>query len=68
LIESLKSVGFAEVEISYYWYLGQASVVNNAGGDAASRLEMARLFAATLEKGLPLTRSVFKYVGFVATL
>jgi SAM-dependent methyltransferase len=68
LIESLKSVGFAEVEISYYWYLGQASVVNNAGGDAASRLEMARLFAATLEKGLPLTRSLFKYVGFVATL
>ena len=67
LIESLKSAGFAEVEISYYWYLGQASVVNNPAGDTASRLEMARLFAATLEKGLPLTRSLFKYVGFVAT-
>jgi SAM-dependent methyltransferase len=67
LIESLKSAGFAEVEISYYWYLGQASVVNKSGGDAAARLEMARLFAATLEKGLPLTRSLFKYVGFVAT-
>jgi SAM-dependent methyltransferase len=67
LIESLKSAGFAEVEISYYWYLGQASVVNNPGGDAVSRLEMARVFAATLEKGLPLTRSLFKYVGFVAT-
>ena len=67
LIESLKSAGFAEVEISYYWYLGQASVVNNPGGDATARLEMARLFAATLEKGLPLTRSLFKYVGFVAT-
>jgi len=67
LIESLKSAGFAEVEISYYWYLGQASVVNDAPADAASRLEMARIFGATLEKGLPLTRSLFKYVGFVAT-
>jgi SAM-dependent methyltransferase len=67
LIESLKSAGFAEVEMSYYWYLGQASVVSNPAGDATSRLEMARLFAATLEKGLPLTRSLFKYVGFVAT-
>lgn len=67
LTESLKSAGFADVEISYYWYLGQASVVNNPAADAASRLEMASLFAATLEKGLPLTRSLFKYIGFVAT-
>lgn len=67
LIECLKSAGFAEVEISYYWYLGQASIVNNAQGDAASRVAMAQSFAATLEQGLPLTRSLFKYVGLVAT-
>jgi ubiquinone/menaquinone biosynthesis C-methylase UbiE len=67
LIQSLKCAGFAEVEISYYWYLGQASVVNNSAGDRKSRLAMARLFAATLEQGLPLTRSLFKYIGFVAT-
>lgn len=67
LIELLLKAGFSKVDISYYWFLGQASVVNEGPYARDQRLEMARLFSATLERGLPLTRSLFKYVGFVAT-
>lgn len=67
LVELLGKAGFAKVEIFYYWFLGQASVVNAAAYPREQRIEMARLFSATFERGLPLTRSLFKYVGFVAT-
>jgi ubiquinone/menaquinone biosynthesis C-methylase UbiE len=67
LKEELLAAGFARVDISYYWYLGQASVVNDPALSPEQRISTARLFAKTLEKGLPLTRMLFKYVGFVAT-
>jgi SAM-dependent methyltransferase len=67
LKEELLAAGFARVDISYYWYLGQASVVNDPALPPKQRITTARLFASVLEKGLPLTRTLFKYVGFVAT-
>ena len=67
LIEMLRKAGFSSVEISYYWFLGQAAVVNDQNYPRDQRIEMAQLFASTLKRGLPLTRHLFKYVGFVAT-
>jgi ubiquinone/menaquinone biosynthesis C-methylase UbiE len=67
LVELLLKAGFSKVDISYYWFLGQASIVNEAPYPRDQRLEVAGLLSATLERGLPLTRSLFKYVGFVAT-
>ncbi len=67
LTAELLSAGFKRVDITYYWYLGQASVVNDPALSQEQRISTARLFASTLEKGLPLTRALFKYVGFVAT-
>jgi SAM-dependent methyltransferase len=67
LTAQLLSAGFARVDIFYYWYLGQASVVNDPTLSPEQRVSTARLFASTLEMGLPLTRMLFKYVGFVAT-
>lgn len=67
LSELLKAAGFQNIEICYYWFLGQASLVNDPGHPLDQRLENARRFAETLEKGLPLTRILFKYIGFVAT-
>ena len=63
----LHAAGFSSVEITYYWYLGQAALVNDPSLDREHRLSAADLLAATLKKGLPLTRHLFKYVGFVAT-
>jgi ubiquinone/menaquinone biosynthesis C-methylase UbiE len=67
LTAELLAAGFAHVEISYYWYLGQAAVINDATLPMGQRVSVARLFGATLEKSLPITRNLFKYVGFVAT-
>ena len=67
LVEELLAAGFANVEIFYYWYLGQALVVNHPVLSREQQISTARLLGATLEKGLPLTRTLFKYVGFVAT-
>jgi SAM-dependent methyltransferase len=67
LAELLRVAGFDTVQISYYWFLGQASIVNDTAFPPEQRLETARQFADTLAKGLPLTRNIFKYVGFVAT-
>lgn len=67
LVALLKEAGFEHVDISYYWFLGQASVVSQPGRSVERRLDDASLFAGALVKGLPLTRAIFKYVGFVAT-
>ena len=69
--EYLKSrilaAGFREVVFSYYWFLGQAALVNDSRFPREQCLLMADQSAETLQKGLPLTRHLFKYVGFTAS-
>jgi ubiquinone/menaquinone biosynthesis C-methylase UbiE len=67
LKEQLRKVGFTEVEISYYWFLGQAELVNDSRRSRAEQVSMANTLAEMLTRGLPLTRHLFKYIGFVAT-
>lgn len=67
LIRDLSNAGFREVQIQYYWALGQAAIVNGPAGDPVRNRETATVFMATLQRGLPLTRHLFKYIGFVAT-
>lgn len=66
LREQLLAAGFREVSFFYYWFLGQAALVNDSRFPREERLRAADLCAETLHKGLPLTRHLFKYVGFVA--
>jgi ubiquinone/menaquinone biosynthesis C-methylase UbiE len=67
LTEQLLAAGFKDAEIFYYWFLGQADLVNDSRRTRAEQIAMAEVFAETLIKGLPLTRQLFKYIGFVAT-
>lgn len=67
LTEQLLAAGFRGVETSYYWFLGQAELVNDSRRPRAEQLARAEVFANTLLKGLPLTRQLFKYIGFIAT-
>jgi len=67
LTTELLNAGFKDVQVSYYWFLGQASIVNDPNFDRSQTVVMADLFAETLKRGLPLTRNLFKYVGFLAT-
>src|SRR5258706_5198399 len=67
LTEQLLAAGFTDVETSYYWFLGQADLVNESRRTRTERLAMAEVFSETLIKGLPLTRQLFKYIRFIAT-
>jgi ubiquinone/menaquinone biosynthesis C-methylase UbiE len=67
LTQELLAAGFSEVSFFYYWFLGQAGIVNDTRYGRDQRLLMASVCAETLQKGLPLTRHLFKYLGFVAT-
>jgi SAM-dependent methyltransferase len=64
---TLLEVGFSDVKFTYYWYLGQASVVNDESIPRDQRLANAALVDSVLQKVMPLSRNLYKYIGFVAT-
>ena len=63
----LLAAGFTDVKFTYYWYLGQASVVNDPGQSKEANLVDAAKVDAVLKKVMPLSRHLYKYLGFVAT-
>jgi hypothetical protein len=67
LIETLISAGFTKVDIRYHWFLGETLVVNNANFDKETNLTTAKLFNEVLHNSMPLSRHLYKYIGFVAT-
>ena len=66
LREQLLRVGFRSVEFRYYWYLGQASLVNEEGVPRETRLTNAAMMDRVLQRTMPVARALYKYVGFVA--
>lgn len=66
LRKRLLEAGFSEVHFTYYWYLGQALVVNDESRPRERRLEDAALVDAVLQKVMPMSRHLYKYLGFVA--
>jgi ubiquinone/menaquinone biosynthesis C-methylase UbiE len=66
LREKLMRVGFSKVEFRYYWYLGQAYLVNEEGKPREDRLANAAKTDEVLQKVMPLSRHLYKYVGFIA--
>ncbi|MES2514151.1 MAG: class I SAM-dependent methyltransferase [Bacteroidota bacterium] len=67
LIETLLGAGFSKVEIKYHWFLGETLVVNNPNSEKEKNLETAKWFNEVLHSSMPLSRHLYKYVGFVAT-
>jgi ubiquinone/menaquinone biosynthesis C-methylase UbiE len=66
LIETLLGAGFSKVEIKYHWFLGETLVVNNPNSEKERNLETAKWFNEVLHNSMPLSRHLYKYVGFVA--
>jgi ubiquinone/menaquinone biosynthesis C-methylase UbiE len=64
---ALADAGFAEVEFFYEWFVGQGAVLNEEGRDRGEADADAAAIDALLQRALPLSRSLFKYIGFVAT-
>ena len=62
----LKKVGFSAVEIFYYWYIGQGQLINNESFEKEERFKYAEVMNNQLQHILPLSRHLFKYLGFYA--
>jgi ubiquinone/menaquinone biosynthesis C-methylase UbiE len=60
LRETFKEIGFSDVHVEYYWFLGEASVRHGESAEAASRVE------AYLRSVLPLSSHLFKYLRIEA--
>lgn len=63
----LKEAGFTKIEYIYHWFIGQAQLINDESVEKARRFEQADVMHHYLTKSLPVSRSLFKYIGFIAT-
>ncbi len=64
--EQLLNVGFKKIEFIYHWYIGQAQLINDENTDKIERHKYAQVMHDYLQKSLPISRHLFKYVGFIA--
>ncbi|MEI6816422.1 MAG: class I SAM-dependent methyltransferase [Bacteroidota bacterium] len=67
LTEQLHKAGFSNVDFFYHWYIGQGSLINNEQYSKEERFKYADVMDVVLQKILPLSKHLFKYIGFVAT-
>jgi len=67
LREQLLQAGFTGVEFHYDWFLGEGFLINSAAASRPQLLEQASLIHAALQRAMPVSRDLFKYLGFVAT-
>ena len=67
LVTLLSDIGFSKVEFIYHWFVGQAELINNQSIEEKVRFEQADLIHQYLTRARPMSRNLFKYVGFIAT-
>lgn len=66
LRDMLQEAGFTNVDIFYHWYIGQGVLINDEQYTREDRFHQAEIIDRHLRKVLPLSKSLFKYIGFVA--
>jgi ubiquinone/menaquinone biosynthesis C-methylase UbiE len=66
LRDLLMSVGFRKVDFIYHWFIGQAQLINDDKIEKDKRFEQAEIMHNYLTKALPVSRNLFKYIGFIA--
>jgi ubiquinone/menaquinone biosynthesis C-methylase UbiE len=62
----LADAGFEQVEFFYEWFIGQGQMINDEALPREQRFANATVVHDHLQRLLPLSRSLFKYIGFVA--
>lgn len=66
LKEELLNIGFKDIKFIYHWFIGQAELINNENMDINNRKLISENMHNYLIKSLPLSKHLFKYVGFIA--
>lgn len=59
VLDAARKIGFNEVKVNYHWYLAQAKVMHNQS------FEDANVIDEHLQRLLPLTQHLYKYLEFV---
>ncbi len=65
--EQLRSMGFSNVEFFYHWFIGQAQLINNKDYGVEERFKYADVMNDMLQRVMPMSRNLFKYIGVIAT-
>lgn len=63
---SLKNIGFKKVTFFYHWFIGQGLLINDDNYSKEDRFRYAEITDLYLQKALPLSKNLFKYIGFTA--
>lgn len=66
LRDLLLATGFRHVEFHYHWFLGEAFLINSGAAPREELLRQAETVHEALQRALPVSRALFKYLGFVA--
>lgn len=64
---ALTHAGFAQVDVFYEWFVGQGQLINDPGLSEEERVARVDAVDSQLQRALPLSSRLFKYIGFVAT-
>lgn len=67
LRQQLLEAGFARVEFHYHWFLGEGFLINSGSAPREELFQQAAVVNDALLRALPVSRHLFKYLGFVAT-
>lgn len=63
---SLKNIGFKKITFFYHWFIGQGLLINDENFSKEDRFRYAEITDLYLQKALPLSKNLFKYIGFTA--
>jgi ubiquinone/menaquinone biosynthesis C-methylase UbiE len=66
LTKELQSVGFNKITFIYHWFVGQAELINNSELGIEQRKLVSHQMHEYLFRSMPLSRHLFKYIGFIA--
>jgi ubiquinone/menaquinone biosynthesis C-methylase UbiE len=67
LREQLKEAGFSRVDVHYHWFLGEGFLINSNTSSREELFGQAAVVNDALQRAMPISRNLFKYLGFVAT-
>lgn len=66
ILALLKSIGFSEARIGYNWFLGQGVLINDSEIERSQRLVIAAATDRVLQRSLPVSRTLYKYLAIHA--
>ena len=66
ILDLLAIVGFSEARVEYNWFLGQGVLINDPGVEMSQRLIIAAATDRALQRALPISRVLYKYLAIHA--